>query len=67
MSSGRAEASSSGEGSENKSPLEGLRVVILGAGGSARALAFGAQSRGADVVIANRHFPPLSVRIYSCL
>lgn len=36
------------------SPLEGKRVVIIGAGGAGRALAFGAASRGADVVVANR-------------
>lgn len=36
------------------SPLSGQRVVVLGAGGAARALAFGAASRGAHVVVANR-------------
>jgi len=35
-------------------PLAGRRVVVLGAGGTGRALAFGAQQRGASVVIANR-------------
>ena len=36
------------------SPLSGKTVVVLGAGGAGRALAFGAASRGASVVIANR-------------
>ena len=35
-------------------PLMGKEVVILGSGGTARALAFGAMSRGASVIIANR-------------
>ena len=35
-------------------PLRGKRVAILGAGGAARALAFGAQDRGALVTICNR-------------
>jgi shikimate 5-dehydrogenase len=35
-------------------PLEGKTAVILGTGGAARALAFGAAQRGADVVIAGR-------------
>lgn len=36
------------------SPLEGKTVVVVGAGGAGRALAFGAASRGASVIIANR-------------
>ncbi|KAK9845273.1 hypothetical protein WJX81_001847 [Elliptochloris bilobata] len=35
-------------------PLAGKRVVVLGAGGTGRAIAFGAQQRGATVLIANR-------------
>ena len=35
-------------------PLKGLKSVLIGAGGSARALAFGLASEGATVVIANR-------------
>ena len=38
-------------------PLAGRRVVVLGAGGTGRALAFGAQQRGATVVVANRCVP----------
>jgi len=41
-------------------PLAGRRVVVLGAGGTGRALAFGAQQRGASVVIANRCAPRLT-------
>jgi 3-dehydroquinate dehydratase/shikimate dehydrogenase len=37
-----------------ESPLKGKKVVVLGAGGAGRALAFGAASRGAHVVVANR-------------
>jgi 3-dehydroquinate dehydratase/shikimate dehydrogenase len=36
------------------SPLRGLTVVVVGAGGAGRALAFGAAARGAAVVVANR-------------
>lgn len=39
-----------------KTPLAGLTVVVVGAGGAGRALAFGAASRGAHVLIANRNF-----------
>ena len=40
-------------------PLEGMRVVVVGAGGSGKALAFGAAARGAHVIVANRsvHWP----------
>lgn len=41
------------EGSD-ESPLKGKTVVVIGAGGAGRALAFGASTKGADVVIANR-------------
>ncbi|EFJ45882.1 hypothetical protein VOLCADRAFT_82062 [Volvox carteri f. nagariensis] len=37
-----------------KSPLQGKTVVVIGAGGAGRALAFGAATKGARVVIANR-------------
>ncbi len=36
------------------SPLKGKTVVVVGAGGAGRALAFGAAARGASVIIANR-------------
>lgn len=36
------------------SPVQGKTVVVIGAGGAGRALAFGAASRGASVIIANR-------------
>lgn len=42
--------------SENGSPLEGKRVLLLGAGGAARALAFGLAMRGAKITIANRTY-----------
>jgi len=37
-----------------QSPLEGSTVLVIGAGGAGRALAFGAAERGAKVLIANR-------------
>lgn len=40
------------EGSD--SPLRGKTVVVIGAGGAGRALAFGASTKGAHVIIANR-------------
>ena len=41
-------------GDDESSPLDGLRVVVLGAGGAGRALAFGAAARGAHIIVANR-------------
>ncbi|KXZ55471.1 hypothetical protein GPECTOR_2g1020 [Gonium pectorale] len=37
------------------SPLAGKTVVVIGAGGAGRALAFGAATKGAKVIIANRN------------
>ncbi|KAF8401565.1 hypothetical protein HHK36_012507 [Tetracentron sinense] len=42
--------------SSHTSPLAGKLFVLVGAGGAGRALAFGAKSRGARVVIFNRHY-----------
>ena len=39
---------------ERKTPLAGHKTLVLGAGGAARALAFGLHRRGADVAIASR-------------
>ncbi len=39
---------------EERGPLEGRRVVVIGAGGAARAVVFGLASRGARVHVANR-------------
>jgi 3-dehydroquinate dehydratase/shikimate dehydrogenase len=36
-------------------PLQGKSFLVVGAGGAGRALAFGAASRGAKVLIANRN------------
>ena len=41
----------------SSSPLSGKTVVVVGAGGAGRALAFGAAVKGAKVVIANRSLP----------
>jgi shikimate dehydrogenase len=39
---------------EEVRPLGGARVLLLGAGGAARAVAFGLREKGANLVIANR-------------
>ncbi len=39
---------------ESRLPLEGARVLVLGAGGAARAAVFGFRSKGAEVSILNR-------------
>ena len=59
------------------SPLAGKTFVLVGAGGAGRALAFGAKSRGAQVVIFNQNdgnkailFSPFTITIedqLSCL
>ncbi|MBI2193288.1 MAG: shikimate dehydrogenase [Planctomycetes bacterium] len=41
-------------GHASDSPLRGKRVVIVGAGGAGRAIAFGVRQRGGDILIANR-------------
>lgn len=41
------------------SPIAGKLFVLVGAGGAGRAIAFGAKSRGARVVIFNRNFGKL--------
>jgi shikimate dehydrogenase len=42
------------ESLEKEIPLEGRKVLLLGAGGAARAIAFGLKERGAEVIIFNR-------------
>lgn len=49
-----AENGMGGAAGAGASPLAGRTVVVLGAGGAGRALAFGAASRGASVIVANR-------------
>lgn len=39
---------------ENKTSVRGKKVVLLGAGGAARGIAFEAKARGADVLVLNR-------------
>ncbi|KAF9607439.1 hypothetical protein IFM89_035577 [Coptis chinensis] len=51
----RASRSANGGPSET-SPLSGKLFVLVGAGGAGRALAFGAKSRGARLVIFNRNY-----------
>ena len=45
---------SSGSSGSSESVLKGKTVCVVGAGGAGRALAFGAASKGAKVIIANR-------------
>jgi shikimate dehydrogenase len=40
---------------ERAAPLEGKRAVVLGAGGTARAVVYGLLDRGARVTVLNRH------------
>ena len=54
-SSSSSNGGSGGGGGAAASPLAGKRVVVVGAGGAGRALAFGAAVRGASVTIANRN------------
>ena len=39
---------------ESKEPLKGKSALVLGAGGAAKAIAYGLSQRGADVMISNR-------------
>jgi len=48
-------SSSGSSSSDGSSPLQGKTVCVVGAGGAGRALAFGAVSKGAKVIIANRN------------
>lgn len=52
---GGVTAAAAPSSSAGESPLKGKTVVVIGAGGAGRALAFGAADRGAKVVIANRN------------
>ncbi|GLI68149.1 hypothetical protein VaNZ11_012486 [Volvox africanus] len=49
-----AAASTAPSAADSESPLKGKTVVVIGAGGAGRAIAFGAATKGARVVIANR-------------
>ncbi|KAM7254971.1 hypothetical protein ACFE04_020212 [Oxalis oulophora] len=44
------------EGLPHTSPIAGKTFVLVGAGGAGRALAFGAKTRGAKIVIFNRNY-----------
>ncbi|XP_065861270.1 bifunctional 3-dehydroquinate dehydratase/shikimate dehydrogenase, chloroplastic-like [Euphorbia lathyris] len=50
------ERRATGKGASDTSPLAGKTFVLIGAGGAGRALAFGAKSRGARVVVFNRNY-----------
>ena len=57
-------AGAAGPDGSGSSPLEGLTVVVLGAGGAGRALAFGAAERGARVIICNRCAVVVSMQVF---
>lgn len=48
------------------SPIAGKIFVLVGAGGAGRALAFGAKSRGARVIIFNRNYGKAGYKFPSC-
>ncbi|KAF2298586.1 hypothetical protein GH714_024224 [Hevea brasiliensis] len=50
------ERQAANRGASDASPLAGKTFVLVGAGGAGRALAFGAKSRGAQVIIFNRNY-----------
>ena len=52
----RASCKSNVDGVANVSLISGRFFVLVGAGGAARALEFGAKSKGARVLIFNRNF-----------
>ena len=53
---GAIETAMGGKQSEGTSPLAGKTVVVVGAGGAGRGLAFGAAFEGAKVVVVNRGY-----------
>jgi len=52
-----------GPGSKDaaSSPLAGRLIVVVGAGGAGKAIAYGAKEKGARVVIANRTYGKISI------
>jgi 3-dehydroquinate dehydratase / shikimate dehydrogenase len=44
------------------SPLAGRLIVVVGAGGAAKAIAYGAKEKGARVVVANRTYGKIRLR-----
>jgi 3-dehydroquinate dehydratase/shikimate dehydrogenase len=51
-----------GPGSKDASvsPLAGRLIVVVGAGGAGKAIAYGAKEKGARVVVANRTYGKIS-------
>lgn len=43
------------------SPLSGRLIVVVGAGGAAKAIAYGAKKKGARVVVANRTYGKICI------
>ena len=54
------------DGSTSPSPLKGKTVVVVGAGGAGRGLAFGAAFEGANVVVVNRSFERAEALAKAC-
>ena len=61
-----AMASRPDESDDPEKALEGKTVVVVGAGGAGRGLAFGAAFKGASVVVANRNFERAAVLAEAC-
>ena len=53
-------------GAPAETALEGKTVVVVGAGGAGRGLAFGAAFKGASVVVANRNFERAAALAEAC-
>jgi 3-dehydroquinate dehydratase/shikimate dehydrogenase len=46
-----------------QTPLAGRLIVVVGAGGAGKAIAYGAKEKGARVVVANRTYGKISISI----
>lgn len=56
VTSAESNKHSTGLASCDESPLKDKLVVVIGAGGAGKSLAYGAKVRGARVAVANRNF-----------
>ena len=57
---------SRGGGGDPETVLKGKTVVVVGAGGAGRGLAFGAKFKGAKVIVANRNFERAQALAEAC-
>jgi 3-dehydroquinate dehydratase/shikimate dehydrogenase len=61
-----AALASRGDGCNPETVLRGKTVVVVGAGGAGRGLAFGAKFKGAEVIVANRNFERAQALALAC-